>query len=310
MAKIGVTGALGYLGSKVCLELKERGFEVVPVDNLSNNKVEGIPDLQVREKDISSLENLKEVFPDVDAIVHLAASSGLEACTERSEEAFRNNVLATSNIAWFCRQNEIPLSFASSVAVFGTPDKFPITEQTPKNPQNFYGETKLMGEEDIQRLSRESFRSHIFNIANICEAHEVDSERVARSNVVELFLQEAIEGEDMTVYKPGTQSRDFISVNDVAGAFALSVEELLSSEVKGAERYLLATGRSTGILTLAEKISETVEERGIESDATLVENPRESEVVAEEFEIDSKKIERELGFSPKESLEKIISGSL
>lgn len=310
MSKIGVTGALGYLGSRVCLELKERGFEVVPVDDFSNNKVDNLPELEIIDADVSSLERIKEVFSGVDAIVHLAASSSLEACTERPEEAFKNNVIAASNIAWFCRQNEIPLSFASSVAVFGAPDKLPITEQTPKNPQNFYGETKLMGEEDIQRLSRESFRSHIFNIANICGSHEVGGERVARSNVVELFLQEAIEGEDMTVYRPGTQSRDFISVNDVARAFVFSVKNLLSSEEEGAERYILASGRSTGIFSLAEKISEIARERGIESDATLVENPRESEVVAEEFEIDPKKIKRELGFSPEESLEEIISGAM
>lgn len=310
MSKIGVTGALGYLGSRVCLELKERGFEVVPVDDFSNNKIEDIPELGVQEQDISSLERLDEVFSEVDAIVHLAASSSLEACTERPEEAFRNNVKATANIAWFCRQNEIPLSFASSVAVFGTPEKFPIKENTPKEPQNFYGETKLMGEEDIQRLSRENFRAHIFNIANICGAHEVEGERVARNNVLELFLQEALEGEDMTVYEPGTQSRDFISVNDVARAFVLSVEQLLTSEKTGSENYLLATGQSTGILPLAEKISETVEQRGIESDILLVENPRESEVVVEEFEIDPTKIKRDLGFSPKESLEDVISDSI
>jgi UDP-glucose 4-epimerase len=310
MTNVGVTGALGYLGSRVVMDLKENGFDVVPVDNFSNNKVENLPGLEVKEADISSLEDIKQVFSDVDVIIHLAASSSLNACSENPEEAFRNNIRATSNIAWFCRQNEIPLSFASSVAVFGTPEEFPITEETPRNPTNLYGKTKLIGEENIRRLSEGSFQSHVFNIANICGSHTIDGERVSRENVMEIFLQNASNGEDLTVYEPGEQSRDFIAVQDVAEVFVISVENLLDSEESGAENFILGSGQSTGIRSLAEKILENTDVEDVESEIKLVENPRESEVVVQEFALNVGKLESELDFTANRNMDYIISNSM
>lgn len=308
MSKIGVTGACGYLGSRVSLNLKEEGYDVVPVDDFSNYKVESLPGLEIRDADISSLENIKRVFADVDSIIHLAASSSLEACAEHPDEAFENNVQSTVNIAWFCRRNEIPLSFASSVAVFGSPNSYPINEDTPRKPTNLYGRTKLVGEQNIRRLSENSFRAHIFNIANICGAHKIGKKRISRNNVLEIFLQKASEGEEITVYEPGNQSRDFISVEEVSEAFVNSTKELLDSGAAGAESYLLATGRSTSILDLAKEASNLVGKAN--SEIKVVDNPRESEVVAEEFSIDPTKIRRDLGVESRYDIEEIILGSI
>lgn len=310
MAKIGVTGAGGYLGSKVCIELFEAGYEVVPVDNFSNNRVDSLPNMDIINADISSFKEIKETFSDVDVIVHLAASSSLESCTNNPDKAYKNNIIGTANIAWFCKSNSIPLLFASSVAVYGSPEKYPIRETTSRNPTNLYGKTKLIGENIIEKLSPAEFHTHIFNIGNICGSHEIGEKRVSRNNVVEIFISQALKDENLTVYKPGSQSRDFISIKDVSKAFLSSVNELSKSNERRCDRFLLSSGESTSVLDLAEKVSEEVaKEKDVDVEIELVNNPRTSEVITDDFEIDVKKIKNELGFEPQYTLNEIISES-
>jgi len=299
---VGVTGAAGYLGSHVTQTLLNAGHDVVPVDDFSNGGVRSVGGRDVEAVDIRDRAALTAAFEDVDAVVHLAAVSDVEACEEHAETAFDVNVGGTENVAWFCREHGVPLSFAGSVAVFGEPETFPLAPETPRDPLNVYGVTKQMSEDDIHTLANRSFPAHVFLMANLFGAHEADGELVRKRTVIDIFVNAAKNDEPLTVYEPGTQARNFVHVADVADAYRLSVETLLDAD-RGATTYMLGAGEVLSVLNIAELVRDVAEaELGYRPEIARVENPRD-EAVAEEFSMDTEQISDDLSFGSHRSVE-------
>lgn len=312
--KIGITGAAGYIGSRVTKLLIEEGHEVVPIDNFYAAKLDEVKGHKIIEADVRDKERISELFEDVDNIMHLAALTGVEECNEKPDEAFDVNVRGTENIARICRDNEVSLIFPCTMAVFGNPSSFPLSESNLRNPVNEYGITKRMSEQDINLLSDGAFPSHIFIISNAYGFHEINEERIEKSVVINYFINRALDKKPITVYEPGTQERDFIHVKDIADAYLNSAESL-EDEESGSTSMTIASERSISIIELANIVQEKVEERtGYQPEVKKVENPREYESLNERFDVDASKARKEIGFEAKrgleENIEKMIEASI
>jgi UDP-glucose 4-epimerase len=305
--RVGVTGAAGYIGSRVSRNLLDAGHDVVPVDNGFRAKVEGFDGADLLDVDVRDRDALAEAFDGVDAVFHLAAVSGVADCNDHSDLAFDVNVGGTENVAWLCRDRGTPLVFPCSVAVMGDPVEFPIDADHPRQPMNLYGRTKAMSEEDVHWLAEGAFPAVVFVKSNLYGHHELNGERVGKNTVINIFAEKALEGEPLTVHEPGTQARDFLHVKDAARAYERALEHLVDAD-DGAETVPLASGECTSIIEIAELVQRVVdEERGYRPDIEMVENPRGGEEAAEDdFSVDTTAARETLGFEPRHSVEATV----
>jgi len=303
---VGVTGAAGYLGSCTTKKLIDSGHEVIPVDDFSTGKVESVCGQAIEQVDIRNRNSIRKAFDGADIIIHLAAVSDVEVCQEQPERAFNVNVQGTENVAWVCREQGIPVSFAGSVAVFGEPESFPLRPNLPRNPLNTYGITKQMSEDDIHTLASRSFPAHVFLMANLFGAHEAGSDALVRKRtVIDIFVDAAKNHEPLTVYAPGTQARNFIHVEDVANAYVQSVEALVDDD-DGATTYTLASDQVLSVLDVAKLVQDVAEdELGYTPEITRVENPRD-EAIAEQFSMETEPVAKNLGFEPSRTVEESV----
>jgi UDP-glucose 4-epimerase len=123
-------------------------------------------------------------------------------------------------------------------------------------------------------------------------------------------VNRALAGETLTVYEPGTQARNFVHVKDVARAYVRSAERLveqLEREETGTETYEIASGEDMSVMEVAEIVREAVlEERGIDVDVELVENPRNAETMVEEFGVDISAVQKRLSWDTRQDISKSI----
>jgi UDP-glucose 4-epimerase len=305
---VGVTGAAGFIGSLVTRNLLVAGHEVVPVDDFSVGRVEAVEGVEVREVDVRDDDALREAFAPVDAVVHLAAISSIPTCADEPRRAFDVNVGGTQTVAWFCRERGLPLVFPCSMAVFGTPspEQLPITAGTPRDPANHYGLTKKMAEDDVHDLARGAFPAHVYVKSNIYGGHRVGGDRYAKRTVINVFVEQALDGGPLTVHRPGTQSRDFLHVRDAARAYAQSLPVLMEAD-PGARSLPIASGERYSVRELAEVVCRVVrEERDREVAVELVENPRDEDARVADFAVDTTAARETIGFEAQRSVEGTI----
>ena len=165
MKKVLVTGGLGFIGSHTVVQLQEKGFKVVIIDDLSNSSIEvlaGIKAITGEEpifekldlKEKSKVESFFEKHKDIVGVIHFAASKAVGESVEKPLMYYENNintlVYVLKSLTQLPTQNFI---FSSSCTVYGQADKMPITESAPvKQAESPYGNTKQIGEEIIIEL--------------------------------------------------------------------------------------------------------------------------------------------------------------
>jgi UDP-glucose 4-epimerase len=307
---VGLTGAAGYIGSRVLGDLLDAGHDVVAIDDFSVGTVEAVDGVEIERADVRDESVVRETFSDVDVLLHLAAVSGVTECEDDPDRAFDVNVRGTETVAWVCRREGIPLVFPASMAIIGDPQSTPITADHPRNPLNHYGLTKVMSERDIHDLAEGAFPAHVYMKSNLYGHHRVDGQRVGKRTVINIFVERALSGETLTVHEPGTQARDFVHVADVARAYVRSVDALPDAD-DGAVTLPIASGEEYSILELAELVQRvTDEERGETVEVELVENPREGEAVSGDFTVDTTAARDAIGFETERSVEGFVRGMI
>ncbi|AGK62031.1 UDP-glucose 4-epimerase [Archaeoglobus sulfaticallidus PM70-1] len=294
--RIGVTGAGGYVGAGLCSKLMEK-HEVVMLDNFYKAQIGSIGGKKIIWADIRDRAEMESLLRDCDVIVHLAAISGVAECDEMPERAYDVNIIGTENICWICRKYGIDMIFPSSMAVVGNPVEIPITPRHPRNPLNMYGFTKWVNEENIRAFSKNSFNALIFMKTNLYGEYEVDGNRISKNTVINIFANKAKRNENLTVHKPGTQTRDFIHVLDVIDAYLLAIENM----PEGFNIVTLAGGECLSVLDIANLVQK-YSDVGID----LVENPRKKETHAPNFEVDTSEIKELIGFESKRKVEEEV----
>ncbi len=291
--KVGVTGGAGYIGSTLILKLLEQGDEAISVDNQMIGDYEYLAKHPVGKRaervvgDIRDIELLMDKWRDCEAIAHLAALPGLVLCNEKPEEAVSVNIYGTYQVMEAARKLDINrVVFCSSAATYGVPIKMPVTEDHPQRPLNLYGVTKVSGEQVINTYHD----NYGIETVNLRFGNIYGVGLYTRWNtVIPKFVNQAVNGEKITVYGDGEYSRDFVHVQDISKAMKLS---LTTSGVGGAA---FNVGGET--LTINEVAAMTMEEykKATGGEATAVNMPpRQGET--KKFSYDLTKIRSKLGF--------------
>lgn len=235
--KVVVTGGAGYIGSVTTRLLLEAGHEVVVLDNLSHSHRDSVPEnVRFITGDVADFGSLLTAEDGIDAVIHLAAFIAAGESMTKPELYWQNNTLQTFKMLDGMRALGIrKLIFASTAAVYGNPVEIPITEDSPKNPTNTYGMTKLAMDMAITSeawahdLAATSVR--FFNVAG---AYKDAGERhPVETHLIPLALQAAagerpglaLFGTDYDT-KDGTCVRDYIHVADLARAMILALDKL------------------------------------------------------------------------------------
>jgi UDP-glucose 4-epimerase len=309
---IAVTGAAGYIGSCVVKHLRNDhpDWTVTALDNFYLGDVREIGDVTVEHVDVRDRGRLERALDGADIVMHLAALSGVPDCENNQDLAYEVNVQGTENVAWYCRKTGTGLVFPFSMATIGDPVEFPITIDHPRDPLNWYGRSKLLNERAIEGLAEDSFPAHLFLKSNLYGDHEIGSERVSKGTVTNLFVNWALAGETITVHEPGSQSRNYIHVEDVARAYVRSAERMVDQLVAGetgVEKYELGSDEDPSVMGIAELVARVAsEERGIDVDVDLIENPRASETLVDTFPVETTRTHDTLGWSVEHSLEATV----
>ena len=309
---VAITGAAGYIGSRVVRLLQEAHPEwtLTAIDNFYLGDVRGIGETDVVHVDVRNRSALEDALTGSDIVLHLAAVSGVDDCETNADRAYEVNVTGTTNVAWFCRKTGAALAFPFSMAVLGDPESFPISVDDGRDPMNWYGRTKLIGERLVEEFAADTFPAHLFLKSNLYGEHTIDGQRVSKGTVINFFVNRVFDEKPLTVYEPGTQSRNYIHVDDVARAYVRSAERLqeqLNRDETGIEKYEIASKEDPGIMTVAETVRQSAQEEiDTDVDVTLVENPRSGETLVDRFEVDISKAREQLNWEPQHTVESSI----
>jgi UDP-glucose 4-epimerase len=313
---VGVTGAAGYIGTRVIQELQDAhpDWDIIAIDNFYKGATREVGDTVVEHVDIRDRQKLEDSMGGADVICHLAAVSGVDDCDENPELSYEVNVVGTNHVARLCSKNKTGLIFPASMAILGDPESFPITVTQQREALNWYARTKILGEATIESFAAGSFPAFVFVKSNLYGSYAVNSRRVSKGTVINFFISRAQEENSLTVYEPGTQSRNFIHVIDVARAYVRGVERLrkqLHAGETGVDHYAIASDEDPSVEQVAKRVqSIAAEEAGLEVSIELVDNPRSGETMVEQFSVDTSKTQDKLDWKPTWSIDETIHRQL
>jgi len=247
--RILITGGAGFIGSHIAEALAPEN-DVVILDNLSTGSRENVPpDVTLVEADIREYDRLSEVMNGVDLVFHHAAVVSVEQSVEDPLSTQEVNAQATVQLLEYARRESVRVVFASSAAVYGHPESVPISESAPTNPTSPYGLTKLTAERYC-RLYAELYDLDTVALRyfNVYGPRQTAGDY---SGVISIFMKQARTGGPITVHGDGSQTRDFVHVDDVVRANIAAAVRGESGSV-----YNVGTGESISISELAELIRE------------------------------------------------------
>ncbi len=314
MKRVLVTGGAGYIGSHAVVQLLDRGYEVVVLDNLEN----GYSELVDRRAkfylaDLRDKNSLRRVFEaeKIDAVMNFAAYIKVGESVEKPTMYYENNTYGVMNLIDIMVEYEVKnIVFSSTAAVYGEVkgDKL-VDEEFPTDPINPYGMSKLMAERIIADsakaygLNYSIFR--YFNVAGAHEDYEIGQKGEGITALVPIILQVAKgEREELGIFgdnyetPDGTGVRDYIHVVDLVDAHILALDTLKEG-VSGI--YNLGNGNGFSVLEMLEA-AKRVTKREIPSRVVPARAGDPACVVAA-----SERAERILGWKPRyTSVEEII----
>jgi UDP-glucose 4-epimerase len=239
-----VSGGAGYIGSHTTKSLIQHGFDPIILDNFSSGKRELIPHRtkKVIEKDLKDKEAVKQIFQqhDIKAVLHFASLIQVGESYTDPHKYYSANLANSLNLLEAMLETAVKyFIFSSSAAVYGIPNRTPISESHPLNPVNPYGKTKHMIEEilnDYQRAYGIHFISlRYFNAAGadpeaeLGEMHDPETHLIPNVLLSLLDPQRKLDifGTDFPT-KDGTAIRDYIHVTDLAEAHVLAFKYLMN----------------------------------------------------------------------------------
>jgi len=308
-----ITGGCGFIGTSLIRKLREEGGHGIRVlDNLSVGTrddlastcefteigTDGLRDgpddgeCQLVVGDILDASLAMQAARGMDVVVHLAANTGVGPSVEDPRQDCVTNVLGTFNYLEAARHAGVRrFVFASSGAPVGECNP-PIHEEMPAHPVSPYGASKLAGEGYCSAY----FRS--FGLATVCLrfGNVYGPGSGHKFSVVAKFIKQAMNGETLEVYGDGTQTRDFIYIDDLVQAIRLAAHK----QGVGGEVFQIATNRETTINELTEALVDELHQAGVEG-FSLVNVGERTGDVKRNFS-DTSKARRKLGWECKYAL--------
>ena len=239
-----VTGGCGYIGSHAVLALRDAGWPVAVIDNLTTGFRWAIPgDVQLEEGDVGDAARVSEVLAkhNIGAIMHFAGSIIVPESVENPLKYYRNNT-ANSRALIECAVNAgvKHIIFSSTAATYGIPEIVPVREDSPKLPINPYGMSKLMTEHMLADVAAAHPINYCalryFNVAGADPLGRTGQSTAGATHLIKVAVEAALgnrAGVDVfgTDYATpdGTGVRDYIHVADLAAAHVLALEALIAA---------------------------------------------------------------------------------
>ena len=271
MSTILVTGGCGYIGSHTVLELLNKNYDVVVVDNFSNSNPEGLRRVQqitgktvtFYEADIRDAETMDKIFSahTFDAVIHFAAFKAVGESCRLPLKYYENNISGTVSLLQIMEKHNVKkVVFSSSATVYGDPERLPLDETCRLSTTNPYGSTKLMMEMIMQDLYKadNAWNIILLRYFNPVGAHESgligEDPKGIPNNLMPYVAQVAsgklacinVFGNDYDT-PDGTGVRDYIHVVDLALGHIAAIEGCQES---GVHIYNLGTGRGYSVLEM------------------------------------------------------------
>jgi UDP-glucose 4-epimerase len=255
-----VTGGAGYIGSHCVKRLLAGGHEVTVYDSLIRGHRQAVdPRSAFVQGDLAERDKLHEALRSgrFDAAMHFAAFLDVRESVEKPLLYYRNNVANTINLLEGMQGADIRrLVFSGTCAVYGVPERLPVTEDSPKRPISPYGTSKLTVEwllrDSAEAWGLGSVTLRYFNAAGAAADGTVGEDHRPEIHLIPSLLEAALgKRECVDVYgtdyptPDGSCVRDFIHVEDLAEAHLLALEQLTLAE---AEAYNVGTGRGHSVL--------------------------------------------------------------
>ena len=313
-----VCGGAGYIGSHAVAALLESGREVVVLDNLEKGKRAAVtPPAKLYQGDLRDPDCPERVFAEneIDAVIHFAAYSLVGESVAEPEKYYHNNVYGTQCLLAAMRKHGVrKLVFSSTAAVYGQPERLPISEDQATLPTSPYGETKLAVEKMLGWYDRAYGIKYIalryFNVAGARAGGEIGEDHNPETHLIPILLGVALgKADHVKIFggdydtPDGSCIRDYIHVCDLIDAHLLALDALCPPDAQS-KIYNLGYGHGFSNLEIVEAarrvtghpIPVEMAPRRPGDPSTLIASPAAAI--------------RELGFSPKrDNLDEIIASA-
>jgi UDP-glucose 4-epimerase len=237
-----VTGGAGYIGSHAVLALRDAGWPVAVIDNLSNGTRDAVPgDLPFFQGDVADRALVGRIIQGqgIGAIMHFAGSIVVPESIEQPLAYYENNTVASHALVAAAVGGGVKhFLFSSTAAVYGAPDRVPIDEEDPTLPINPYGASKLMTE----RMLRDASAVHPFNYGALRYFNVAGADPQGRAgqigkgstHLIKIAVEAAVGKRDKVAVfgtdyptADGTCIRDYVHVSDLAAAHVAALEWLV-----------------------------------------------------------------------------------
>lgn len=313
--RVLITGGAGFIGSHLVEAYLERGDEVYIIDDLSTGSLENIEFLQnderlrdrlfVKVDTILNHESMLELVGICDTVFHLAAAVGVQYILDNPLTSIKTNIQGTEKVLELCGKFKKKVLIASSSEVYGKHTHAPLVETDnivygPSSKFRWsYAAAKLMDEFTALAYHRTTgLKVTVARLFNTIGPRQTG----AYGMVVPRFVEQALNGEPLTVYGDGTQTRTFTAVQDVVQVFMAMVE----NEQSFGQVYNIGGTEEISMFELAQKIIALCESK---SEIVLIPYEEAYEADFEDMlrRVPSvEKVSRLLGFKPNDNLDSIL----
>lgn len=328
--KVLVTGGLGFIGSHTVVELQNKGFEVVIIDNLSNSSIkvlDGIVSITGKAPifenlDLKEKSKVQEFFlnhQDIVGVIHFAASKAVGESVEQPLMYYENNINTLVYVLQeLTKLEQSNFIFSSSCTVYGQADELPISENAPIKPaESPYGNTKQIGEEIIKDTCKvtpklNAIALRYFNPIGAHPTAKIGELPIGvPQNLVPFITQTGVGiREQLSVFgddyptPDGTCVRDYIHVVDIAKAHVVALQRLIESKNSSNYEYFnLGTGTGSSVL----EVINSFERVSGEKLNYKIANRREGDVIS--AYADTKKANQILGWKAESSLDDAMTSA-
>ena len=301
--KILITGGLGFIGSNIAHQALKEGAEITLYDaciepygwNFANIK-EIKNDVEFLKKDIRDETALKKAVKGKDIVFHMAAQVGREISMENPELDIETNCYGSLYLAKACAEaaNGAKVVFAGSRGQIGEPIYLPVDESHPAEPTDIYGINKLAAEKYLLLYGK----VYDFPVVSLRLNNVYGPRCQMRKNfygILNWFMKNAMCDEDITVYGQGSQTRDYVYIDDVVNAFLLAAK----SPKSNGETYFVGSGVETVFLDMVKEVIAAV---GKGSYSHIPFPPQRESIDIKRFVVSYGKIYQHLGWKPTYSL--------
>jgi len=274
--RVLVTGGAGYIGSHTVLALLKAGIDVTVFDSFEYGNRECLTVVEklvgrkvdVVQGDIRHMSDLDAVMQvpkgrkPYSCVVHFAAYKNISDSIKRPLEYYENNVIGSINLVKSMLKHNIKnIIFSSSCAVYGNPEKLPVSENSKYNPMSPYARTKLSTDlmlEDMKNVGLNSVRLRYFNAAGAHSSGLIGENPKVLLNIIPRLFGAALGKWDLKLFGnsfntvDGSQIRDYVHVVDLADAHVKAISYLQNND--GSIALNLGTGLGTSNLQLIQEV--------------------------------------------------------